>query len=63
MYQCGSKEYYINGHRHRLEGPAIVYTDEYIAYYVDGLLHRLNGPSIVDSYGNEQYWQNGKRIL
>jgi hypothetical protein len=44
---------------HRLDGPAIEYTNGYKAWYVDGKCHRLDGPAIVYPDGSETWCAKG----
>ncbi len=57
----GITRYTVEGKLHRLDGPAVIYSDSYEAYYVEGKLHRLDGPAIIDSDGYEAYYMNGKK--
>jgi len=58
----GRKEYWLNGKRHNLNGPAKS-TVERDDYYVDGQLHREDGPAV--EYHSEklahynEYWLRG----
>ena len=59
------REWWINGNRHRLNGPAIEeYTEESIffrrEYFVHGKRHRLDGPAIELS-DRKEYFVHGKR--
>ena len=68
------ESYWINGKRHRLYGPAIIYYDHSNwtwteEYWVNGKKHRPieEGPASISYYGNRQiyykeYWVNGKKI-
>ena len=55
------------GRRHRLDGPAIEWTDGDKEWWLNGRLHRLKGPAIeyndaikwTDGY--REWWLNGKR--
>lgn len=44
-YFDGNKEYFTNGKRHRDNGPAFIWGDNY-EYWVNGKLHRLDGPAL-----------------
>ena len=46
--------------RHRLDGPAVEYTDGSKEYYVYGKLHRLDGPAREWSDGQKEYYVEGK---
>ena len=49
---------------HRLDGPAVIYSDGYQEWFVDDKLHRLDGPAAIYVYGSNgtQVWcVNDKR--
>ena len=50
----------LEGKMHRLDGPAIEYSDGYKAWWVNGQLHRIDGPAVEYSEGNKEWWVNGK---
>lgn len=58
-----SKEWLIDGIRHRNDGPAIfINKPNYIRaeWWLNGVLHRDNNkPAIIDSDGTVEYWING----
>ena len=56
----GTRYWYQNGKRHRLDGPAIEAHSGYKAWYQDDRLHRLDGPAIEYSNGFKHWYQNGK---
>ncbi len=57
----GTVRYYNKeGQLHRLDGPAVEWSDGYKAWYQNGKLHRLDGPAIEYSSGTKEWWQNGK---
>ena len=53
------KIWYLNGKRHREDGPAIEDTDGYKAWYLNGVRHREDGPAIEYKSGNREWWLNG----
>lgn len=58
----GSRFWYNeNGHRHRLNGPAVVYLDGTITWWQDDRLHREDGPALEYPNGIKEWFQNGKR--
>ena len=61
-YADGSKEWYMNGQRHRTEndGPAAEYTNGSKEWYINGQLHRENGPAIEYVDGAKSWYVNGK---
>jgi hypothetical protein len=58
----GDKFWYLNGNRHREDGPAIEYADGTKRWYLDGSLHREDGPAIEYANGNKSWFLNGKEI-
>ena len=54
----GTKEYWIEGKYHRLNGPAII-GDGYKVYYIEGKCHRLDGPAVIYWNGKTRYYING----
>jgi hypothetical protein len=52
--------YYVNGKRHRVDGPAL--SDKYGKnWYVNGQLHRDDGPACEYLNGDKVWYKNGKR--
>lgn len=60
MYESGRKDWYIKGQRHRVDAPAVEWTEEANEWYLNGLKHRENGPA-VDFYGTKEWWLHGIR--
>ena len=56
----GTKEYYINGERHRENKPAIEYANGDKFYYLNDKLHREDGPAIEYDNGNKEYYYHGE---
>ena len=56
----GNKEWYLNGKRHRVDGPAIEGANGYKAWYLNGELHRIDGPAVEQADGNKAWYLNGK---
>jgi hypothetical protein len=61
-YPDGSKEWYRNDKRHRIDGPAVEWADGLKHWYLNGKLHRVDGPAYEFSDGKKQWWLNGKRV-
>ena len=57
----GDKGWYLNGKRHREDGPAVEYTDGYKSWYLNGERHREDGPSVEWSNGDKWWYLNDKR--
>lgn len=51
----GGEEWYSNGKRHRLDGPAITYGDGSEYWFCNGQLHRRDGPAMITPLGEEWY--------
>jgi hypothetical protein len=49
------------GKYHRLDGPAIEYSDGDKAWYQNGERHRLDGPAREWSDGSKEWWVEGKK--
>ena len=54
-----AKRWYLNGKRHREDGPAIEYTDGDKHWYKNGKLHRTDGPAIEYADGAKYWYING----
>ena len=46
---------------HRLDGPAIEYTNGSKSWYVEGKRHRLDGPAVEYADGGKEWFVEGKR--
>ena len=61
VYDNGSKYWYLNGERHREDGPAIEYADGTKYWYLNGKLHREDGPAVERADDGYTAWYlNGK---
>lgn len=56
----GSLEWWVDGKRHREDGPAVINTYGTLEWWVNGERHREGGPAIIndDEY---EWWFNGKK--
>ena len=59
--QCGTKYWFLNGKRHRINGPAIEYANGTKWWYLNGKYHRLGGPAIEYACGYRRWYLNGKK--
>lgn len=59
-YSNGRKEWWLNGKRHREDGPAIEYASGDKAWCLNGKRHREDGPAIEYINGYKEWWLNGK---
>jgi hypothetical protein len=56
------KRWYLNGHLHRENGPAIEYDNGDKVWYLNGQLHRENGPAVEFASGHKEWWINYKLL-
>ena len=62
IWNIGGSEYYYNGNKHRLDGPACQYKCNNIfttEWYINGKLHRTDGPARIVTTENNvvmEYW-------
>ena len=59
VYADGSKEWYLNGKRHREDGPAIERADGSKSWWLDGKCHREDGPAVEYANGDKGWWRDG----
>ena len=57
----GNKFWYLDGKRHRVDGPAIEYADGDKYWYLDGKCHRVDGPAVEWADGDKFWYLDGKR--
>ena len=57
----GDKAWFLNGLKHREDGPAIEWADGNKAWFLNGLQHREDGPAVIDANGSKSWYLNGKR--
>ena len=58
----GNKSWYLNGQRHRVDGPAIEDADGSKRWYLNGQYHRVDGPAIERADGSKYWYLNGHEI-
>ena len=61
VYKNGDKAWYLNGNRHREDGPAIECADGYKEWYLNGNRHREDGPAVEYADGSKCWYLNGNR--
>ena len=59
-YRNGDKYWYLNGKRHREDGPAVEYAAGDKSWYLNGKYHREDGPAVDYASGYKSWWLNGK---
>jgi hypothetical protein len=60
VYTNGRKAWFLNGKRHREDGPAIEWANGDKAWFLNGKLHREDGPAFEYSNGDKSWHLNGK---
>ena len=55
------EEWYKDGERHRIGGPARTHKDSKW-YYEEGKLHRLDGPAVDQKGHPKEYWIGGQKL-
>jgi len=58
----GWKVWYLNGKRHRTDGPAIEYSGGSKVWYLNGKRHRTDGPAVEYSNGTKFWYLNGEQV-
>ena len=59
VHSNGDKHWYLNGQRHREDGPAVEWSNGFKAWYLNGQLHREDGPAVEYSDGYKSWYLNG----
>ena len=62
VYEDGDKSWYLNGERHREDGPAVEYADGRKEWYLNDQLHREDGPAVEHADGDKYWYLKGKEI-
>lgn len=57
--KMGTKRWWLNGVRHRTDGPAVVTADGIKEWWKKGKLHREDGPAVEWANGSKEWWLNG----
>jgi hypothetical protein len=56
----GDKEWWLNGKRHRTDGPAVEWADGTRFWWLNGQRHRTDGPAVELADGCKEWWLNGR---
>ena len=59
----GTKEWFLNGKRHREDGPAIEYSDGTKAWFMNNLSHREDGPAVEYPNGEKGWFLKGEKLI
>ena len=62
VYDEGYKAWYLNGERHREDGPASELASGSKAWYLNGKKHREDGPAIELADGHKAWYLKGKEL-
>ena len=55
-----NKFWYLDGERHREDGPAVEYANGNKSWWLNGERHRVDGPAVENANGNKSWWLNGE---
>jgi hypothetical protein len=58
IHNDGSKLWWLNGKRHRTDGPACEYAHGHKCWCINGKLHRTDGPALEYSDGRKFWYIN-----
>ena len=61
-YWGGDKSWFLNGKRHREDGPAIESRNGGKHWYRNGKLHSEDGPAIESRNGDKHWYLNSKKL-
>ena len=56
----GDKSWWLDGKRHRVDGPAIEYADGTKFWYQNNKCHRTDGPAVELADGTKNWWLDDK---
>jgi len=62
VWTTGATFWYLNGQRHREDGPAYESTSGTKEWWLNNQLHREDGPAHIGSAGKVEWWLNGKQL-
>ena len=60
VYADGGQYWYLNGERHRTDGPAAIDANGTQHWYLNGKLHRTDGPAMSWANGAHSWYLNGE---
>jgi len=60
VFEDGTKCWYLDGKRHREDGPAVEFSSGTRAWYLDGKFHREDGPAIDYGNGDKEWYLDGQ---
>ena len=62
VYTDGYKSWWLNGKRHREDGPAVEWADGSKSWYLNGKCHREDGPAIEEASGSKEWYLNDEEV-
>ena len=62
-YTDGTKEWWVNGQLHRIDGPAYEDAYGYKEWRINDKIHRLDGPAIEESDGTKEWYIDSWEII
>ena len=62
VYNDGVKEWYLNGERHREDGPAVDFANGYKTWWINGQRHREDGPAIEYANGIKKWYLKNEQL-
>jgi len=60
--EYGDKYWILNDKLHRIDGPAIEYSNGEKRWHINGKLHRIDGPAIEYADGTKKWFLNDKEV-
>ena len=58
--ECAGVYWFLNGKRHRVDGPAVEYANGTKYWLLNDKLHRVDGPASEYANGTKYWYNNGK---
>ena len=55
-------EWFLNGKRHRVDGPAVEWANGYKSWFLNGERHRVDGPAVEYTNGDKEWYLNGQQF-
>ena len=62
VYEDMTKWFNMEDQIHRLDGPAVEWSNGTKEWYVNGQIHRLDGPAVEWSDGHKEWFVNGQEL-
>lgn len=59
-YTRNREEWWVEGKRHRSNGPAVKWSDGAEEWWLNGQLHRIDEPAVIENNGTKKWYKSGK---